>query len=418
MAQKKTYTVQSGESYASIAGKLYGGDQRLFNVLMAANDNASLHPGDVIVIPDLSGYKKGLRDRNEDHYVSPGLMNAVYEQEQKLGWRSGPGANVKAVNTIDAPEPSFPEPGYYQDQAQVQAQAQLQYSEPPAGSPAGTATVNGMGWVTPVPPGTITPGSPGQSSLNISVPNVWDSGTYAPQITARTYTTPGGRPITPQQNAQYVYGIGPRPMPKSRPDYQVSAFGEPITSRNQTQTGYTASIVAALLDKPLTRQKAPGTYQAPGMTGQGWGYYGLQNTYGGYVDTQVRGGKPGAYLRFEPETMTRTIGGETGYPDLQMPNNMPGGWPSDRRLFNQFGAPAGGGGSGYYPPQGGGGGGYAGGGYGPPPDVQPGLNIRASRSYVPSRFSPFPFFGNSGVRRSGIEEARSAGIVALTSWTL
>lgn len=66
------YTVKSGESWASIAGKLYGGDQRYFNVLMAANRGVGmLQPGMVIDAPDLTSYINQNRAEGKRHYVGP-----------------------------------------------------------------------------------------------------------------------------------------------------------------------------------------------------------------------------------------------------------------------------------------------------------------------------------------------------------
>ena len=50
MARTQTYTVKKGESYASIAGSIYG-DQRWFSALAGANQDRMLHEGMVIQLP-------------------------------------------------------------------------------------------------------------------------------------------------------------------------------------------------------------------------------------------------------------------------------------------------------------------------------------------------------------------------------
>ncbi len=83
-----TYVVKPGESYASIAGKVYG-DQRMFAELMKANGIYVLHPGDVLDLPP--AYK--------DPFVSNVLAQAVgmapstaFDVTGKLGaeWWKGP----------------------------------------------------------------------------------------------------------------------------------------------------------------------------------------------------------------------------------------------------------------------------------------------------------------------------------------
>lgn len=50
------YQVGNGESWMSIAGKLYGGDQTQFGNIMQANPGKlMLHPGDIIEVPDAPG---------------------------------------------------------------------------------------------------------------------------------------------------------------------------------------------------------------------------------------------------------------------------------------------------------------------------------------------------------------------------
>lgn len=66
-----SYTVKANDSWSSIAGSIWQ-DQRLFNVLAAANPNISmLHPGMVIKIPDIKGYLNQLEKKGQLHYVSP-----------------------------------------------------------------------------------------------------------------------------------------------------------------------------------------------------------------------------------------------------------------------------------------------------------------------------------------------------------
>lgn len=66
------YTVKSGDSWARIAGQMYGGDQRYYNVLMSANKGITmLKPGMVIEIPDLKDYMRQNKEAGRLHYVGP-----------------------------------------------------------------------------------------------------------------------------------------------------------------------------------------------------------------------------------------------------------------------------------------------------------------------------------------------------------
>lgn len=81
---KTTYTVQAGDNLAKLAEQFYG-DQRFLTILLAANGGTSLiHPGDVLKIPDISGYQKQLKESGEKHYIAPGLWNAIKAEEAML----------------------------------------------------------------------------------------------------------------------------------------------------------------------------------------------------------------------------------------------------------------------------------------------------------------------------------------------
>lgn len=68
---KNAYTVKAGDSAAKIAQAMYG-DQRYFNVIQKLIGGATLQPGMVLKLPDLSRYQQDLSASGQKHLVTPG----------------------------------------------------------------------------------------------------------------------------------------------------------------------------------------------------------------------------------------------------------------------------------------------------------------------------------------------------------
>lgn len=122
------YTVKKGDSWASIAGKLYGGDQRFYNVLMAANSGINmLQPGMVIDAPNLDSYRRNLREEGKLHYVGPDDV----ARANLYTYRSG-GTNQIAFQEGTAPSPWYE---YLLTQAGLTPSSYLATAPGGAGSP-------------------------------------------------------------------------------------------------------------------------------------------------------------------------------------------------------------------------------------------------------------------------------------------
>ena len=77
------YTVKSGESWASIAGKMYG-NQRWMQALSEANRNVSLHPGTQIKIPQ---FDTGVSPLVSNEFVArSNIQQQEYNQYNQLNY--------------------------------------------------------------------------------------------------------------------------------------------------------------------------------------------------------------------------------------------------------------------------------------------------------------------------------------------
>lgn len=393
---KNTYTVQAGDNLAKIAEKLYG-DQRFLALLLAANGGSTLiHPGDVLNVPGVPGGVKPNAPfgSGQQLEISQGLWNYIQAQDAAYGFG---GASTQPA------APTFPAPGTYNN-------------PPPSSGAAGADAAGFPPAPGPPPPSTYSPQQP-DAGLELDVPPL------TPPLTVSPVTTPGGRPLEGSYQ-QYQYGAGqPNPVGPSTPILAPSLKQVYNPYSGAFGAGQTAGDLAGLIDAQLNYQKPEGTYQVKqaGFVNQpyGDGTFGPQyaQAVGNYVNTQVSGGKPGAYLVWDSIKRTKTIGGGEGYPDLVQPwtewamKQIP--WPVTAEE-----TPGGGGGFGY-------GGGYGRGGYKSGDFTYPQasfparpLSIGPARSFVPSRGSGYPFFGGGAQRAPGISNARSAAMVALVSWTL
>lgn len=102
MAKYKTYTVKSGDSYAKIAGQIYG-DQRWMSALAGANQDRMLHPGMEIRIPMFDTEKTPVitQARAETLATAPQFYQEPEAQRQaitdilargaEMGWETGRG---------------------------------------------------------------------------------------------------------------------------------------------------------------------------------------------------------------------------------------------------------------------------------------------------------------------------------------
>lgn len=374
--RNKGYTVQSGDSFASIAQKLYG-DQRYFNVIADLIGGGTLQAGMVLKAPDLSGYMKDLAEKGQKHLVTPGQATAY-------GMSGGSSQVSSASPTTQTPATVQPDP----------------MSTWLANNPAQTAATPYVSTPSGAPPVGYGP-------------NAW-----AAPATPTTQT----RTNNPALNYAALAARGTRPQAPLNPDGSFNlaampAYQAPATGRRATQpvgrTNFTAPPPPPVPPTQLTGI-APLQQPNPAQPGAATGYYtgvGLQ-PYAPSVRTGGARGQSQAGRNLPRQEISQVP--KAPPPPTYIYNTWGEGPPPPEGyaappILDPF---AGGGGGGYPYPTGGGGGGGGGGGNDPG-----GYTGRG----VPRR-QPQPFYAQTsntpGGYRSPQRAANSLTRTGLVTWRL
>lgn len=373
--RNKGYTVQSGDSFASIAQKLYG-DQRYFNVIADLIGGGTLQAGMVLKAPDLSGYMKDLAAKGQKHLVTPGQATAYGMS----------GGSSQASQTSSASTPTTTTP-------QVDP-----FTTWLANNPAQTAATHYASTPSGVPPVGYGP-------------NAW-----APPAVPTTRS----RTNNPALNYAALAARGTRPQAPLNPDGSFNlaalpAYQAPATGRRATQpagrTNFTTPPPPAVPPTQLTGI-APLQQPNPAQPGAATGYYtgiGLQ-PYAPSVRTGGARGQSQAGRNLPRQEISQVpkAGAVLQLPFLEQGPPPPPGY-TGAPVYEPMGN---GGGGGYPYPTGGGGGGGGGGGNDPG-----GYTGRG----VPRR-QPQPFYAQTsntpGGYRSPQRAANSLTRTGLVTWRL
>lgn len=370
--RNKGYTVQTGDSFASIAQKLYG-DQRYFNVIADLLGGGTLQAGMVIKPPDLSGYMKDLAAKGEKHLVTPGQA-AAYGM-------SGGSSQVSSTPTTQTPATTQPDP-FATWLANNPAQtAATPYTSAPSGVPPVGYGPNA--WAPPAAPPTQT--RTNNPALNYAA------------LAARG--TPVRRPLNPDGSFNLA----------AMPSYQAPATGRRAT-QPAGRTNFTQPPPPPVPPTQLTGI-APLQQPNPAQPGAATGYYtgiGLQ-PYAPSVRTGGARGQSQAGRNLPRQEISQTPKAPAV---VQLPFLEQGPPPPPGYAGIPTYAPPSGGGGGYPYPTGGGGGGGGGGGNDPG-----GYTGRG----VPRR-QPQPFYAQTsntpGGYRSPQRAANSLTRTGLVTWRL